>query len=166
MIRLFGAAMVAVSCIFCGYGAAERLRKRKEFLRAFFNSLAVLETEICFGRHDLQSIFLGLDERSLCKLYLDCAEDIPEMGITSAWRKNVEKIYGIGFLKSNDKTAVMSLVPGLGKSDTEGQKKIISAAAGLTERYLCEAEEEYVRLGRVYRGCGILSGAFVILMFI
>lgn len=166
MIRLFGAALVAVSCIFCGCGAAERLRKRKEFLKAFFNSLAVLETEICFGRHDLKSIFSRLDERNLCGFYLACAEDISEMGITSAWRKNVETVYGEGFLKSNDKTAVLSLVPGLGKSDTVGQKKIISAAAGLTERCLCEAEEEYVRLGRVYRGCGILSGAFVILMFI
>ncbi len=166
MLRTVGSFLIATVCAYYGFASAERLKRRCEFLTAFITSLSVLETEICFGRYSLESVFKRLDDKRLFGLYTSCCENILQSGIRKSWNDSTEQAAEQASLKASDRDAVLSLGNELGMSDVEGQKKAIARAAGLAT--LCEesARDEYSRLGRVYRSCGLLLGAFVLLMFI
>lgn len=166
MGKFIGSLLIAVVCVYYGFSAADRLRKRKFFLTAFLNSLSFLETEIVLGRYDLKSVFKRINDKKLFGLYTECAECISDKGIKEAWRESVEKIHSAAALKNNDCDAVISLAAELGMSDVEGQKKAIARTTQLAARCFEEADEEYTRLGRVYRSCAVLTGIFAIIIFI
>ncbi len=166
MGRFFGSLLIAVVCAYYGFAAADRLKKRKDFLTSFLNSLSFLETEICFGNYDLKSVFKRLDDKKLCGIYADCAERITDLGIRRAWKESVGKTSGAVYLKTGDADALLSLTAELGMSDAEGQKKMIARTSQLISQCSDDAYEEYARLGRVYRSCGVLTGVFVVIMFL
>lgn len=164
MNKFIGAFMVAIVCTYFGFSQSDRLKKRKDFLAAFLNALSFLETEICFGRYDLKSIFKRIDDKKLFGLYTDCAEYISKLGIKKAWKNSVNSVSG--YLKPSDADAVLSLAAELGMSDVEGQKNAIKRTSQLITQCADNAEEEYARLGRVYRSCGVLAGIFVMIIFV
>lgn len=166
MTKLFGGILVAVVCAYYGFTAADRLKKRKDFLTAFLSSLSFLETEMCFGHYDLKSVFQRIDDKRLFNLYTDCAERITESGIRQAWKDSVKRKSDAAYLKMSDTDALLSLGTELGMSDIEGQKKAIARASQLISQCSDNADEEYSRLGRVYRSCGVLAGVFVVIMFL
>lgn len=167
MLRLTGALLIGAVCAWYGFLSADRLKRRRTFLNEFIASLNALETEIAFGRYELGVIFGRLDEaRGLFGLYGRCAALLETEGIRSAWHNAVREAAGAGCLKKEDIQAIESLGSELGMSDVNGQKKVIERVCGLLEPQLKNAEEDYKRLGRVYRSCGILAGIFVVISVI
>ncbi len=165
MVRLMGALMVCAVCIWAGFSAADRLRRRRDFLRDFVTSLSVLETEIAFGKYDLEEIFgrMNADEH-LYGMYKTCSEQLGEYGIKRAWNNAVSAVADAASLTDSDIDAVCALGAELGMSDINGQIRAIERTAELSSGNAGEAEERCTRLTRVYRGCGMLSGAFAVLM--
>ena len=49
MLRIIGSVMVLTACAWAGFSAADRLRRRRDFLTSFITSLTVMQTEIVFG---------------------------------------------------------------------------------------------------------------------
>lgn len=165
MIRLIGALMIGTVSTYCGFAAAERLKQRRELIKGFISSLKAMETEILFGRGSLGEIFRRLDGRFIKqKFYGVCADYIERMGIKKAWETSLsETAQG---LKAEEYDILNALGGELGMSDTDGQKRAIDHVCTLLERVYDEADKEYVRLAGVYRKCGILCGAFIILAVI
>ena len=87
-----------------------------------------------------------------------------ERGIKRAWSEAVDAAAGRAALTEGDCEALRSLGPELGMSDITGQKRAIERASELLSQRAAEAEADCERLTRVYRGCGLLSGAFAVLM--
>ena len=52
----------------------------------------------------------------------------------------------------------------LGMTDTKNQLKHIGYVKELITAQAAAAENEYKRLGRIYRGGGVLTGLFIILV--
>ena len=164
MIKATGAAMVCAVCIWAGFSAADRLKRRRDFLCVFLTSLSVLETEIMFGKYELRRIFSSMsgDER----MYSLCAGLIGERGIRRAWEEAAESVSDTASLTDDDIEAVCALGSELGMSDTDGQRRAIERTAEIIKAHSQEAEERCARLSRVYRGCGVLVGIFAVLMLI
>ena len=164
MLKLTGAMLIGAACAMYGFSAADRLRRRRDFLNAFLTSLSVLETEIVFGRYPLGVIFGRIKSKELCGLFTDC--DIESLGIRAAWDESARAAADAAGLKENELSAILTLGSELGMTDTEGQKKSIARTRELAAAYAADAADEYKRLGRAYRGCGIAAGIFFILMLI
>lgn len=165
MLRLIGSAMIGIVCAAYGFGRAATLRRRCDFMREFLNSLAVLEAEISFGRAPLGEIFKKLDAPELFGLYSDCAKNLPEHGIKKAWQCSAEHAADAASLYKAERDAVCSFGTDLGKSDVEGHKKATERITRLISGYAAAAEDEYSRMGRVWRSMGLLAGAMCILVF-
>ena len=167
MFKMTGALLIASAAAWFGFAAADRLKRRRDFLIAFGTSLTVLETEIEFGRYELKRIFKRIgDDKKLYGFYGICGDEIKEKGIKKAWSSAVEKAADAASLMSSDKDAILALGHELGMSDVSGQKKSIERCASLLSQGAENAGSEYTRLAKVYRSCGILAGAFIVLMFI
>ena len=167
MVKMTGALLIASVVVWLGFAQADRLKRRRDFLTAFGTSLTVLETEIEFGRYELKRIFERIDDNGkLFGFYGICASEIEEKGIKKAWSSATDKAVDAANLNSQDKDTILALGHELGMSDVSGQKKTIGRCAALLSQGAENAAGEYSRMARVYRSCGILAGAFVVLIFI
>lgn len=166
MIKGVGLILIGAACAAWGFSMADRLKKRRDFLEAFITSLSVLETEIAFGRHELRTIFKGMDNERLMGFYALCADRIRSTGAREAWETAARLTSGAAWLDENDVAAISSLGAELGRTDIEGQRKNIGRARELLMLRADNARREYDRLARVYRGCGILAGAFIVIVLI
>lgn len=166
MLKLTGSLMIAAVCVMYGFSSADRLRRRRDFLTSFLTSLSVLETEISFKRHALAEIFERLDDKALLGLYEHCRKGIERDGIRSAWSDAANAASDAAGLKPSEREAVLSLGTELGMSDISGQRAAIGRTRELTAALAGAAADDYKRLGRAYRGCGISAGIFFVLMLI
>ncbi len=165
-IRFLGGIMVATGALWWGMCEAKKLRDRVEFLKAVSSGLVRTKTQIEFGRFDIGYIFkkFNIDkDRGLFKM---CSENILQMGIKNAWESAVNHSCDDGFLKKDDKNVVLQLGNSLGMSDVEGQKNNIDMVVAELEKSILTAEDENMRLGKVYRGCGVLLGVFIMIILI
>lgn len=166
MLKLFGSLMIGAVCAWYGFVLSDKLKKRMDFLDAFITSLTALETEISFGKYELRTIFKKLDNERLFGFYKRCAEHIRETGIHDAWERAAADTAGAAYLRENDINAISVLGSELGKTDIEGQRKNISRVRELLNICAENAREEYGRLSKVYRSCGVLAGVFVVIVLI
>lgn len=165
MLRIIGSVMVLTACAWAGFSAADRLRRRRDFLTSFITSLTVMQTEIVFGRRALAEIFRGLDrEGRLYGFYGSCAGAVAEKGIRRAWNEAVDRAAARAALTAGDIDVLRSVGAELGMSDIDGQTRTIKRASELLSANAAEAGESYARLAKMYRGCGALSGIFAVLM--
>lgn len=160
--------MIGAVCAYAGFVKADRLKRRRDFLVSFTASLTALETEIVFGMAELKSIFRRMaqraDSRAMCGIYSECAERMDDAGIRSAWETAAREAGERAALLPEEISALM--LPGgeLGMSDAEGQKNALRCAGKTLQLCRDNAVEEYDRLARVYRYCGVLAGAFVVIV--
>lgn len=166
MLRQTGSLMLAAACAMYGAELAAALRRRRDFMREFVTSLSVIETEIIFCARPLGEIFKKLDNKKLYGLFTECAAEIDKCGIKAAWEAAARQAAQCADLPKSCVDTLMQIGSELGRSDKEGQKKAIKRTAALADAAAAEADEEYKRMGRVYRGCGLLAGALCIIAFI
>lgn len=167
MIRLFGGFLIFIVSTYCGFSAASRLRRRSEFLKAISDALTYVISEIEFSHTELREIFSRADiSGALADFFKSCRDELATSGIREAWEKTVHIKADELSLKECDKDALLQLGVQLGKSDIDGQKKAIGRTVAMLDGYKKSAEEEYVRLSKPYRSCGILLGVFVLLIII
>ena len=166
MLRFIGSLALGAVCVMYGSERAAQLMRHRDFLRRFCGALSVIETEISFGRRALGDIFSELDSPELYGLFTDCADALEKSGIRNAWHSAASSAAKMAGLAADEQAELISLGTELGRSDVEGQKNILRRAAAYASARLEAAEDEYRRMGRVYRSCGLLVGALLILILI
>lgn len=167
MIRLFGGILIFIVSAYCGFYFSGRLKNRRDFLRAMSDALAFTATEMEFSHHALEGIFRRADvSPALCGFFAMCADSIERNGVRSAWHNSVIECCEKASLKTEDRETLLQLGSQIGMSDIEGQKKAIKRTITHLDEYAKSADEEYTRLSKPYKSCGILLGVFVLIMII
>ncbi len=164
--RLLGGGLVACAIIWKGMCEARKLRERVEFLKAIVMGLETVKSEIAFGKYELSYIFGRLKPERDKGFFDLCERHLDELGICGAWNNALDKCGTEEFLKAGDVSVISQLGNELGKSDVGGQKNSIDKTVVELRKIIEQAEEENQRLGKVYRGCSILLGVFVMIILL
>lgn len=166
MLSLIGGGLICITASYGGFYFADRLRKRYDFLRNMKSALLYISSQIEFGRYELRRIFSHIEDNpSLFGFFSMCADKIYKDGIEKAWSASLCSVSTNAFLKEPETEALFALSKELGKSDVSGQKKAIALCVNLIDMSLESAKDEYERLSKTYRGCGILLGVFFLIIF-
>lgn len=164
-LKIIGAVIILTVCAYAGFYFADRLKKRCVYLRNINTALSLLETEISFGGSRLKKALKSVDRTADTRgLFEETAEGLEELGIKKAWHNTVLKKRAELCLTDSDAEALAALGARLGMTDTENQIKNIRYVKEMLNAQQKEAEGEYERLGRLYRGGGALAGLFLILI--
>ena len=163
IFKLIGALMIFAACTYTGMQKSGELKGRYSMLNAVSEALGYLETEIEFASNDLKNAFKNIDKNTKTHgLFADAAEKIEKLGIKRAWAYAVTK--NTSSVSDADRELLLMLGTKLGMTDTKNQLKHIGYVKELITAQAAAAENEYKRLGRVYRGGGVLTGLFIILV--
>ncbi|MBR5809668.1 MAG: stage III sporulation protein AB [Clostridia bacterium] len=155
MFRIIGAVMIIFAGSMIGILKSDGLKKREECLGSIISGLNLLETDIGYGKCDLFSALLSIGENHKIDMFKAIAENLSNDGIKVATEK---ALLQEEFLLEKDKAPIRALSANLGMTDSITQTGAIKrAVSGLLESRK-NAQEEYARLGRLYRSCGVLGG--------
>lgn len=163
MVKLVGAVLTAFACGCLGFCMSAMLKTRMTSLFDIVTSLEMLESEINFSINRLKKAFERADKNGLFK---SAAEKIDENGIKKAWESAVEEHCGRLCITDEDKDILLMLGKNLGKTDTDDQIKNIKYIKTMIASQAKLAEEEYNRLGKLYRNGGVLVGAMAVIILI
>lgn len=166
-MKLIGAAMIFIACAYCGFSLSDRLKKRQMYLGNMITALNLLETEISFGGSRLKRAFIRLDTAADTRgLFKTAADKTETLGIKKAWSEAVTEKQDELCFSDADAEVLTSFGERLGMTDTENQVKNIRYVKNRLEAQLAAAQTEYKSMGRVLRSGGILSGLFLVLIFL
>lgn len=155
MLRIMGAAMIIFAGSMIGFLKSESLKKRAECLDRIISGLNLLETDISYKKADLYKILSSIGENHKIGLFKAIAKNLLKDGIKTATDKALAEEE---FLLEKDKEPIRALADNLGMTDSITQTGAIKRAASRLLEGKKNAQDEYARLGRLYRSCGVLGG--------
>ena len=165
-VRFLGSGLIAFTCAWYGFSMARGLRYRRDFLREIISAISFIGREIEYGRSRLREVFKKVEKTILTDGFFDiCIENMEQKGIRESWRLAVDDAYHRFYLTTTDKEVIGELSNELGMSDAYRQKSAIEKTVAELEKFLNDANENYVRLSKVFRGCGVLLGVFFLIIF-
>lgn len=155
MLRIIGAAMIIFAGSMLGFLKSDGLKKREECLDRIISGLNLLETDISYGRADLYGALSSIGETHKIGMFKTMARNISKSGIKDAISMALGEEE---FLLERDKAPIRALGDNLGMTDSKTQSQAIKRTILSLLEGKKNAQEEYVRLARLYRSCGVLGG--------
>lgn len=166
MIRLFGALLVTACGCWLGERRACGLRKRKQILEQIVENLEQLRRELEFRQTPLPELFERLEQmvsgpvRGLFS-YQDDWET--EKGMSAEWMDQVE---ALPFLTQEERYTLSSLGDILGRYPVREQGEAIGSVCTYLRQCTQQADREYSRMGKVYRGLGAACGGILVVLLL
>ena len=159
MLKLTGAVMIITSGSILGILQANKLKKRADSLETIISALALLKCDINYGRKDLQKAMRDLGKNLKADFFGRVADYMGDKGVKEAIKKALEEENEC-FLKS-DKEPIRALGEVLGMTDAKNQSRAIDEAVIRLKKAKEDADENYKRLGKMYKSTGFLGGVLV-----
>lgn len=169
MIRMIGAAMVAVGGAWLGFQGAEDLRSRVRTLRQVSAGLAVLERELELNGPPLAQLLNRGSEHSVgmtSNFFQSCAQGLEHLDreeFSSQWRRQVAQFEALG---RQGQEILSPLGDVLGRYDVQQQRRGTQAVRSRLEELADMLERECRRQGRVCQALGISGGAFLVILLL
>lgn len=155
MFRIIGAAMIIFAGSMIGFLKSDSLKKREESIDRIISGLNLLETDISYGKEDLYGTLFAIGEAHNINMFKTVAKNLLKDGIKGAVNVALD---GETYLLERDKAPLRVLGDNLGMTDGANQSGAIKRAVLSLLEGKKNAQEEYARLGRLYRSCGVLGG--------
>lgn len=155
MLRIIGAAMIIFAGSMIGFLKSDGLKKRAECLDRIISGLNLLETDINYGKKDLYGALFSIGETHKIDMFKTIAKNLSKDGIKGAIGTALAEEE---FLLERDKAPLRALSDNLGMTDGATQAQAIKRAVSSLLEGKKNAHDEYARLGRLYRSCGVLCG--------
>ncbi len=160
-LKLSGAVALLLSGLFCGIFLSDRLRRRRDLIRAFIELLSGLKTSIRYNSGELISLIKASAPNYIREFFMTDSVDFDFY-----WRNSVLKIPKAYALKSGDYELLYGFGKNLGATDIAGQIEHIELYTEFFKRALKNAEDEYRTKGRLYKTLGFFAGASLSIMLI
>lgn len=155
MFRIIGSGMIIFAGSMIGFLKSDSLKKRAECIGSIILGLNLLETDIGYGRNDLFCALISIGENHGIGMFKAIAQNLSKDGIKVATDKALAEE---GYLLERDKAPIRALAESLGMTDSVTQVRTIKRAVSVLSEGKKNAQEEYAKLGRLYRSCGVLGG--------
>lgn len=162
MFKIIGSLMTGGVCFYVGFKRSMQLKIRYRSLCDFKNALELLSTEIAFRETELRQAFINTGN----VLLKEAARYIEKDGVKSALVSAVKKCSVRLCLTEGDKDTILMLKEHIGMTDVEHQIKNIESVKNILDLHIKAAKYDMDKLCRLYSGGGILTGIFLILVFI
>jgi len=169
MIRLVGAALIAVGGGWLGLQAAGGLRRRVCALRQMEAGLAFLEQELELSAPPLPRLMArgaGHSQGPAEVLFRSCAQGLERLdreSFSDLWRGLVGELEDLGV---EGQAVLLPLGDTLGRCDIQRQREALSAARRRLEELAGRQEADCRRQGRVYQALGLSGGAFLVILLL
>ncbi len=156
--------MIVFAGSMLGFFKSDGLFRRAKLLGRIITGLNLLKTDIGYGKKDLKTALSVIGKNHDIELFSKTAEAIGEKGVKKAL--NDALMVCDEPLKDGDKEPILALSENLGMTDVDSQVGAIETAIVSLDFALKEAEEDYKRLGKMYRSVGVLGGLLGAIIFI
>ncbi len=169
MVRMIGAALVAVGSAWLGFGAAGELGARVRALEETEEGLSLMAQELELDAPPLEQLMQRLIPRSrggARRLFEGCQkalEHLEEEPFSLAWQRLVEKEEVLG---REGQACLYPLGEVLGRCGWEEQRRILEVTARRLEQAGARAREERGRMSRVYQALGLSGGALAAILLL
>jgi len=170
MIRFLGCLLIAAGCTVAGFLKSISYKERTAELQNIIEMMKLMHMEMVYKKETLRKTFqhvAGLKSCWLGNVLLECSRKLAEQcPLHEAWREALEEEKKKCPLHEKDIAVLNDMVLGLGRSDADGQQRVLEAAVIRLRGCLEDAEEEEVRQGRMYCGLGAAAGVVIAIILI
>lgn len=166
MRKLIGSLMVAGGLGWLGWSMALELGRKNRLLRALIGALERMEREMAVRLTPLPSLCILLSREApppLDRFFALCG-GAREAPFAAGWEAAAAVLRG-----SLDHAALdclLRLGRSLGRSDSEGERALLSSAVEELKGILGRSEERALREGRLYGALGLTAGLFCVILLI
>ena len=169
MTRILGAVLTAGVCAWMGDRRAGQLKKRVDTIDSLITAFLTLERELSDCLTPLHGLMERMAEctkppvRSVFQGAKKALERLEEEEFSAAWVRLAEEIPD---LEQEDRRIVSGLGVVLGRYDGHRQGEAIARVCRELERNREHAEQNFRRMGRVYRTVGAVCGGFLLILLL
>ena len=171
-LRVIACALIVAGCTYLGMVFAARSKKRVAQLGEFKRALNQLEFDIDFLNITLAESFEKLannSEETLRKVFSQIASSVRKnrcQNLAIVWKYAIQKYKDEIFLTDDEINIIIDFSKNLGSGDREKEKNNIKLAIMRLSVAEGEAREETNKNAKMYRGLGVLSGVFIVILLI
>jgi stage III sporulation protein AB len=161
---------VFLVCSAAGLLKSAELSKRVRQLEALKGAINLISTEIRYFASPVDVIMKklnALDEYTGLKIFGLCENNFKNTNdFAKAWAASIAEARPQLSLNKGDYEALLWFGSMLGATDIEGQIANCERYAEMLSQRLTHAREDKLKRGKMYSSLGILSGAFIVVIFL
>ena len=171
-LRIIACALIVAGCTYIGIMFAARSKKRVVQLGEFKKALNQLEFDIDFLNITLAESFDKLannSEGTFRRVFSQIAGSVRKnrcQSMAMVWKYAIQKYRDEIFLSDDEINIIIDFSKNLGSGDREKEKNNIKLATMRLSVAESEAREETNKNAKMYRGLGVLSGLFIVILLI
>ena len=163
MIKIVGLIIMIAAFGLSGVMKSEELRLRIKLLEEFQNTILTLKSQMNYFREPLEILLDKLSKTGESRAFLllnECAVEMQKKhgDIGQIWAENVNQIYKVTPLTSEDMEIIVQVGKFLGQTDFDGQQIQFECTEERLKQQICNAKEIYLQKGPLYRKIGFLMG--------
>ncbi len=172
MLKIIGMVLIVGVCAYGGNLKKSRLSERTKQLRALLFTLDNMEQELGYGREPMNIILhqVAASSEGIIADFLETvATELSKNDgsvLSEIWQKELTLFQNKMSLDTEDLRYLREFACGLGVSHTEDQLKRIRLASVHLEHQLVLAEENALRLGKVFQASGWCLGLVLALLLV
>lgn len=170
MIKLTGCLLLIMSTCLMGHMKASAYKARCRELEDIIESVKLLEIEITYRKEALAKAFRKISTVRHCwfsNVLRECSTELEDgHSLEDSWKIAIGRCREASPLEEGDIGIIEDLVHGLGKSDSDGQQKIIEPAL---IRLRSASKEAYIseqKMGKMYKALGAASGIVIAILIL
>lgn len=160
-------------CVFYGYLASGRLKKREQSINSFIIFFSALKNEMAYSKRDIEDALkrlMNISNKNM-KVFIKCVLDelsVPNASIKNAFKVSIARCEDSGglFFEHEDVLIILNAAVMLGTTDYEGQEQVIDATIEQLKVKMYSAKDACTQKGHLYKKLGIFACAAIIIIFI
>ena len=165
MLRLTECLILILCCSALGLIKSGSFKARRHELENIIETLKLIDMEITYKKEPLAKSFIKLSQMRtgwFSEILYICSCKLNEQrSLDEAWKISKKELDAKCPLKTNDIDILDDLILGLGKSDSEGQRKLFEPALFRLQRNLKDAYSQEQKTGKMYISLGTAAGVVV-----